>query len=380
MSNRVYTLDSIRGICALGVALHHFKGNGQIVQLPIVQNAFLFVDLFFVLSGFVIAMVYFAELGSRDGMRDFVVKRFARLYPLHLFVLAVFFLMELLIAPVFSQRAPFTGPMSLESLLLNVSLLNSINLTDGLTWNYPSWSIGAEFMAYVVFAGAVWVLGRRSIIVFALLVPTCLAVLAFMSPDYIDATHDFGFVRCMAGFSIGVLVWRMASSELVRRIALSLPRTIFTVAEVSLCTIVILFVWFAGHTEANLFSPLLFAALVGCFFYQRGVVSDLLATRALVWLGTLSYSIYMVHAFIASRFFSSGLELIERVTPFNVLSEDGLFGATPMAGNVMVAFYMLLVIITAAATHRYVEMQGQKWVRRLFGVNALRSKPSQSVR
>lgn len=369
MPERVDALDSVRGICALAVAVHHFKANGLIAQLPIFKNAFLFVDLFFVLSGFVISMSYFANLDRRIGMRDFAIKRFARLYPLHIFVIAIFLLMELVLASALSNRPPFTGPMSFEGLVVNVLMLNSIGLTDGLTWNYPSWSIGAELMTYLVFAGIVWAFGRRSLVLFAVLVPAGLLLLAIASPDYIDATHDFGFVRCLVGFSTGVLTWRVVSSATVCRLVGTYPRGAFTGAEVALCAGVLGFVWFAGHSGANLLSPILFAFFVGGFFFQRGAVSHFLATPILVWLGALSYSIYMVHALIASRLFSGGLEVMERIISLNLISDDGLFGATPIAGDMMVFLYLGIVILAAWVTYHYIEMPGQRLLRRLLGAS-----------
>lgn len=63
---RIDVLDALRGICALLVVLVHFRSNGYIAQLPVLRNGWLFVDYFFVLSGFVIAHSYGARLASGE--------------------------------------------------------------------------------------------------------------------------------------------------------------------------------------------------------------------------------------------------------------------------------------------------------------------------
>jgi len=378
--NRVAVLDSLRGICALLVALHHFRANGRIVDLPLVQNAFLFVDMFFALSGFVIANAYFNSLIDGASVRSFVAKRFARLYPLHIATIAAFLALEIVFAPALAVgRSSFSGAMSIDGLVLNVLLLNSIGLTDGLTWNYPSWSIGAEFMTYLVFAGAVCAFAKRSLFLFLALAPGGIAALLWLSPDNIDATSDLGLVRCIAGFSMGVLTWRLVTSGPVLHKSQRLSASVFTVMEVVLCAAVIAFVWFVGHGTASLLSPVLFALVVGCFFFQKGAVSGFLRTPWLLWLGAISYSIYMVHALIASRLFSGGLKLGEQLTSLALLDERGLFGATAAAGDMMTIVYLILVVASASLTYRHIEVPGQRAARRAFGIkerSVLLQKPS----
>ena len=88
-STRFDVLDAMRGICALIVALYHFNTTGLLSQLGIVKHGWIFVDYFFVLSGFVIAHSYGARLAERTvGVPRFIALRFGRIYPLHIVVLA----------------------------------------------------------------------------------------------------------------------------------------------------------------------------------------------------------------------------------------------------------------------------------------------------
>src|SRR5688500_8507161 len=89
-SKRYTVLDSWRGIAACCVVFFHFEAFSHIYDIPLVRNSFLFVDFFFVLSGFVIAANYQERLVGGFGVFRFIVLRFGRLYPLHLFVLVIY--------------------------------------------------------------------------------------------------------------------------------------------------------------------------------------------------------------------------------------------------------------------------------------------------
>ena len=88
--HRFEVLDSWRGICALMVALLHFEAFSHLKDMPFFNDTYLFVDFFFVLSGFVIAANYQARLGNGFGVTKFMLLRFGRLYPLYFVMLIAF--------------------------------------------------------------------------------------------------------------------------------------------------------------------------------------------------------------------------------------------------------------------------------------------------
>ncbi len=90
MPRHFVALDSLRGIAALMVAFHHFRTDSLLDGLTIVRQAWLFVDFFFLLSGFVIAATYRDRLARGHGVLPFMLLRIGRLYPLHLAILAAF--------------------------------------------------------------------------------------------------------------------------------------------------------------------------------------------------------------------------------------------------------------------------------------------------
>ena len=123
---RFRALDSWRGICALMVALYHFEPlgrlySGHIRYFPVVSNGWIFVDFFFVLSGFVIYYTYSQKLTNISSIINFFIRRFGRVWPLHAVVLLVLIATELL--KFYSARngaaiesPPFTEVYSIPSI------------------------------------------------------------------------------------------------------------------------------------------------------------------------------------------------------------------------------------------------------------------------
>ncbi|MEQ1649115.1 MAG: acyltransferase family protein, partial [Hyphomicrobiaceae bacterium] len=108
-------LDSWRGLAAVLVALHHFVSTGTLTGNALVQNSWIFVDFFFLLSGFIIAANYKSNINSGGDLKNFMLLRLGRLWPLHIVMLALWFLFELAIAflakgATTGGRAAFTEP------------------------------------------------------------------------------------------------------------------------------------------------------------------------------------------------------------------------------------------------------------------------------
>src|SRR5262245_54893056 len=151
----VPALTGIRALAALLVLGMHTEQNvpaGLDSLLPFFARGYLGVDFFFVLSGFIITHVYFSSLASpsRSAVQIFLWHRFIRLYPVHITVLAG------LVAIVSVARAAgFTlnNPQEWQwnNLLWQLTLLHAWGVTASPGWNAPSWSISAEWFAYLLF-------------------------------------------------------------------------------------------------------------------------------------------------------------------------------------------------------------------------------------
>lgn len=368
---RFRALDGWRGICALLVALHHIEVHGWIYWQPLIRNAWLFVDFFFVLSGFVIAHAYGEKLQSGARIKDFAVRRLGRLYPLHLVMLAALVTLELahlVIAHghhIAEARAAFTGDRSPFAILTNLVLLQAMGLHNSETWNGPAWSISCEFYTYLLFAGVCLLTPRRTlrIVAAALLALLGAFVLARFSDYGMRETFHFAIFRCVYGFFAGVLtyeLWRWGAARWIRG----------TAAEVAAVAIALLFlVLVPGNRTLEYLATPLFAAVVLVFAGEGGIVSRVLTLRPVAALGRWSYSIYMVHTFVIASLFSV-LHVAElRVhAPWLVRLANGDVYAdlgSALANDLLTGAFVVGVVALSAATYRFVERPGQALFARL---------------
>ena len=370
---RFRVLDSWRGIAALCVVLFHFEAVNDIRALSFVRNSYLFVDFFFVLSGFVIAHAYGDRLRSPLDAGQFIVRRFGRVWPLHIAVLGAFVALETLKFMLASQAHVATttaafapgGSTPPAALPLQALLLQGTGLADKLTWNTPSWSISAEFWTYIVFALAVTLQTRHRPIAFAALAATAAVVLATFAQHGMDATYDLGLPRCIFGFFIGCLVYW------VRCRTPAASPTNATRNELIAVAAIVAFVSISGRTSLSFAAPLIFAAIVYIFSFEAGPVSRLLTGRPFQDLGRWSYSIYMVQALIVFVIGLAVSELQRRsgVALWQNVIEDGISVRMIVSDHVILldvlhVAYVLAVIAVAAATYRWIEEPGRRYFQR----------------
>ncbi len=366
-------LDSVRGIAALCVVVHHFVGSETLkvilphrawIDVAFFHNSWLCVDLFFVLSGIVISMSYMkSEFGGFD-FGDFVARRIARIYPLHLATLLAFLsfrLMKLgLVAIGVLHFVPPEMPVNnYVSFLVNLLLLQASGIINYLSWNGPSWSISAEFYTYLVFATVmIAAQAARSVrMVYALsglLVIGSLGIILFvLRMESLDFHYQFGIVRCVLSFFLGVLT--------VRAVALVPPGVnprLQSVVQIGAAVAAIVIISVVGWLPAISFvAPVVFAILLGSLMvFPYRPLPELLTVQPLVWLGKRSYSIYMVHALVLVllEYFARG------VGAARFQSLDGLLPGLP--ASVLLVGFVGAVLALSSLTYATIEMPGSRLV------------------
>ncbi|WP_271146933.1 acyltransferase [Brevundimonas sp. NIBR10] len=286
-------LDALRGLCAVLVVFFHMPVASHFHALPLTRHGYLFVDFFFVLSGFVIAHAYGARLGRVADLWPFLVKRMGRVWPLHAVMLAAFVGLELCrLWFNIDAATPFVRDRSVEAIFTNLALIQAFNIHDYQTWNGPAWSISVEMGAYVLFA-VLMVMARRWFVPISLAIIVVGGVtVVLLAPGFMNTTHNFGFPRAAYGFFLGCLV---------HRVWLWRPPT-FSPAVASVLQAACLIwtgVWVSYATGPwTVLAPVVFAISIWIFAEERGLVARVLAVRPMLALGHWSYSIYMVHMFI----------------------------------------------------------------------------------
>lgn len=375
----VLPLDSVRGIAAISVVIHHlllmptflaiFPHNAWI-NCSFFRSAWLLVDLFFVLSGMVMSLSYVESEFGRFSLREFMVRRLARVYPLHIVMLIANLLFRFLRIGLVTAGVVVAAPMAFEvnnaySFLLNVLLLHSMGFIDYLSWNAPSWSISVEFYTYLVFGLVVLIAQRlRSLLwlyVLAgfLVVGSLFVIIFVLDKTSLGLQTDFGILRCLVSFFVGVLTVRIVRglpgrpSPVVQG-ALQLIAMIASIVLVSLAE---------NNPEVTFLAPLAFALFLGSLlaFPDAPLVPRMLVARPLVWLGRRSYSIYMVHALVVlfAEYF------VRALGGRRILALDSMAPGLPATLNLVVSLAAVLVV--SHFTYRYVEIAGGKWLRNVLG-------------
>lgn len=354
--DRFHVLDSLRGICAIAVAFAHFITNSHLSELRLVQNSWLFVDFFFVLSGFVIAANYGDRFaGQRISFGRFAWRRLMRLYPLHLFMLVLFILTEFAFSMLQPEGA-FEGAYAPELIWENVLLLQSFGVSGFLNWNYPSWSISAEFYTYLAFALTAMLggLGRPLFWGIGLLVIP-LGLILFHGGS-LDITFTGGIWRCLYGFAFGTLIWAL-------HLRMPPMGRIWGMLETPVLALVVVFVIYAPDWGVTLAAPLIFGLVVRVFSAEQGLWSRLFLCQPFRLFGLLSYSIYMVHAYVYARFINAavlgrdmlGLPLTDPTRP-----EFPYWGTTQLWGDIMVLIMLSATICFAYITYFLIERPGMR--------------------
>ena len=276
------SFEGLRGIAALFIVVHHMFCAWP---HPLSANAYLAVDLFFVLSGFVISSACGSQLSNIASLRIFMIRRIGRLWPTHL--------ATTVLALIVARHLPQVS----ETLAL-ATMSQGLNVFQAGIGNAVSWSTSDEMYVYLLF-GVGYVLLRRAVRmgVFAALALTACALAAWIEIDRAcllqggclsKLVHQFGWLRCIAGFFVGTLIYEFRD-DLV-------TLTSHPVFQVTACSAALFLLIAADAVPGSaLTAPLTFGALISALISDRGPVARLLQTPAALYLGKVSYPLYLAH-------------------------------------------------------------------------------------
>lgn len=284
-ATRFHTLDGMRGVAALVVAVYHY---GQRTNLPDFPG-YLAVDLFFVLSGFVIALNYTGRLASGLSLRTFMAARLQRLYPLYL-VGWFLGLGKQVIGKIAGIGQPLPLSMVAGAAVLNFFML-PLPAQEMFPLNGPSWSLFFELAVNVMFALALWRAPSRIILGGMVLGGIWLAI-SVGAPLYLNIgwgldTAISGLARTVYSFGAGVLLYRHVNHGQRYRTVLAVAPMAATVA---------LLLTIPSPTYRALFE-LICIAVVLPVLILAGLRWEAPASleRACGVLGDISYPIYVSH-------------------------------------------------------------------------------------
>lgn len=340
-------LAGVRGVGALWVFIFHLKVAMSDKPVPVVSLGYIGVDLFFLLSGFVLSHACRrTDEWTAQDYRRFIQARVARIFPLHLFALLVLLLI-VLAWPGFAASFPDGADrFNAGAFVASALLIQNWEVWSPISWNTPAWSLSAEWFGYLVLPAAV-VLTRRvgGTTVAVALCYACLVVLilalALRGEETIGPIGGMGFVRMACEMACGCFLYR----------AFSQGWRIGNAGGLAGLCLFSLGILLPGADEV----ALLAIPLVVLGAAENGtVLSRALSSRPAVFLGEISFSIYLTHWIV--------LEAVHRALPPTA-------GLADPATTLRIAAIGLLVIAVSTLTHRLIELPSQRWGR---SINAAR--------
>lgn len=346
----IRSLTGLRGVTAMFVIIYHATGYmGFSPPLKaMIEHGYVAVDLFFILSGFVMAMTaghFFQQSFSWQAFGRFIGLRLARVWPLYAFMSIV---CALLIAFVF-DKTYFSEDVA-RALLPNLTMTQGWGLANSL--NRPGWSISTEWAAYLLFPLLCYSALRSSLRMALMSLGACLGLFWLLGygPEWfgqqkarggpIDIASSYAsgsILRCLAGFYLGLLVYRFRHIIAKDR---SAPWAVIIV-----CFIVACLFWRAS----DFLLMMLFASLILALHHDYGLVARFLGTQTIWLLGQWSYAIYLIHDPL--------LRLIFRHLP------KWLAGVS-FTKPFLLILSLILTLILAYFAHHFIEKPSRSYLKK----------------
>lgn len=360
-SERLTSLDGLRGVAALSIVVWHWQHffairgpwqSGWTADMqplfwllkPLYMQGWAAVDLFFVLSGFVFFWLYRDTIksGAMTGWR-FAVLRFSRLYPLHLAMLIVVALLQYVFLREHGQFFIYEANDSAH-FIAQLFMVQNWWLGAPQSFDGPTWSVSIEILLYVIFFGICRAGLQRGVHCF---------LLATMG--YLLLTRDEHIARGVIGFFMGGVVfalWLRFRSH--RQVALAARVLLWSVLAGWLCLYALLYAenpWLA-HGEGNYLFLTLFDFGLCPLTVLALALRETAGRRTYAWLGFLgdiSYSTYLIH-------FPLQLALALLAVRLGLVPLDF------MHAWVMLAFFAVLIAL-GTLSYTYIERPAQSWLR-----------------
>ena len=370
--NYIPNLTPLRGFAALVVVVFHFEELVAMFVQPqhsmIIRKGYLMVDLFFIMSGFVMLHVYGSSFGKTfqwPVFARFIKARFARLYPLHLFTLL------LAVAFFYGTHQPPNPVENPAAIPTHLLLLQSFGIHNIFTWNVPSWSISAEWWAYMLFPILALLLGKnkKPAIAFMFLVAIVLYVSVMYLlprvnpfvptipvPHTLDVTYDYGFIRGIAGFMAGMVTYTFYQQKKLLH---------FFAKDIAglLCVALLLATLHLGLNDL-IYIPV-FMLIVLAIAANNGIIHRICMLQPLQYLGDISYSIYLVHG---QLIFLVAVPIIEKMG--FAYKGPGSLHIPFWKGVLCSSIFIVVVIAVSSITYYFIEKPCRRWI------NGLSNKPS----
>ncbi|QMS87630.1 acyltransferase [Nostoc edaphicum CCNP1411] len=371
MYKHIKPLTSLRGIAALFVVIHHFSyytlpktGSTLLAYSDFFRNGYLWVDFFFILSGFIMTHVYVGDFSLKvnsSNYRSYLLSRFARIYPLHIFILSLFVGLEIIKIFLLPTSA-FTGKFNLTALFANVFLLQAFDLNCpplfwcDTYWNEPAWSISVEFVIYCIFPFLLFFLLRNSpkkdLIIYSFTLFSILLLIAFSRGNLDSIIGIPSIARCGLECVLGIITYKVYHRGNYKKY---FNLNLLAIIAITWIILIMNYYWSYWRSLHDwLVLPAFCLLILALSVNNNGVISKFLSSRLMLYLGTISYSIYMIHWFLQELlkifwFYEFHKAFGKGFTEYEILTSLGAF--------------LMIVLLTASLTYRFVEVPARNYLK-----------------
>ena len=294
-----YTLDFLRGIAALLVVLFHFSGTtlSKITQestRSLFSWGYLGVDIFFVISGFIIPYVLYKSDYTVSSIGAFLGKRFVRICPPSYVIMLLTILQFFIVSYFHLSKNAWFEKLSLEQVIHN--FLYTIPFTPFEWLNGIFWTLAVEFQ-YYIFIGLLFPLLFRNVTTFFI------SSLLISSLYYTPLAQSVGYFEYSSLFFIGSVTM------------------LYYIKKVNVVTYLLLLSVYAiiGYLQLG-WLPALFGLLTALLIAFVEVKN-----RPAAFLGKISYSLYLTHILVGTSF---EILLVRLFPPTSPLVRSALLGAS----------------------------------------------------
>lgn len=299
---------------------------------------------------------YRDRVSNGAQFKRFAIVRFARLYPVHLTFLILFFAIEVLkfIAAQNGISSPNTVPFrenSMTAAILQIFLLHGLGFVPNavLAFNYPSWSISTEYYTYLIFGSLLLLFGAKRLSKVAVLAAVVtLAVWELLPASLLSAE---AMLRCLLGFFVGCALEKFRSPS--RDASVAFPSAVLI--------LIVLFLTFYDSMKPQLIMISLAAVLILAVIKSNPI--PWLEAGPLRNLGLISYSLYMSHALVL-WFVNQVLRFVFKFPEAS--GPKGMFPAIPLQIAIWAySFTIVTCIVVAALTYYLIEAPSVRLAKRM---------------
>ncbi len=379
-TGEIKALTGLRIVAALWVVLFHFRpliwdASPRLRDDlgPLFDAGAMGVDLFFILSGFVLTWNYLDRMGPSWSTRatlHFLWLRLSRVWPVYLVTMHLAALWIILTLHVGDFPSPDAEKLTAISYIRQFFLVQLWYepFFDGTSWDGPAWSISAEWLAYLIFGALVLVIFRiarasRARTLFVLAALAALPPLLLLLASGLLYTPWSWLPRIVAQFTAGALacaaVRRLRIGDRGRRAAGWLSILLGAALVGGLY-------YFdahpvAGWVDSGALVSVLFMPLVVALSLGAGTLPALLSTGPFLRGGQISFSLYMIHEPVHTAW-NWAVAQYQIVLPKSV-------------AKVVVVGLIAAAILLAAVLYHVVEEPARKWMRRMIDTGDVREAP-----